>query len=544
MGVEGSINGTNGAIAALANGIISAATMGVKTPVTGYVTYTKHQNADLLLGRQEVRGGLGGGFNLNLAAAGNPSIQGFMNALKMTNLSLGLSYNQDAGLGMNLNSNFTSKLGLGLDYNFKSGNYTANASYDFDKVGGKDWANASLGISASKTGQSNLTLSYNNDDGGESKIPQRLRGQGATLDFGNDGLVSLSIQGLKGATVANISYNTNSHGFEDLKLNGNFQNEFNQGLIAEHSHENLKKQQMELLKPMVGTGIKMGLYSQAEIDQTLPRDGKGGIDMEKSDPSKLLAKWDHYKNSMSGSEDSIKIWKEQVTRAGEEAGVKIRFNEGKSAASTFGKFVSGLMGDVAQSFGFANDGSKMVDRVGVFHLDTCFVPGSKITKLKNKNIRIYGNTNILNDSNNAEFGSNDYEFTNIEDVKIGDVVRSWNENTNTFENKRVTETFVHEVPQLFFLELDGEEEIHTTWNHPFRRRSEDRRQKTEDGSGGAAGLSFGKQEEESVSRIANAVYGDGRIRREFEQHSVGTEKHSRNVALEKRNSDLSRGSVF
>ncbi|EMN79725.1 pretoxin HINT domain protein [Leptospira interrogans serovar Grippotyphosa str. UI 12764] len=67
------------------------------------------------------------------------------------------------------------------------------------------------------------------------------------------------------------------------------------------------------------------------------------------------------------------------------------------------------------------------------------------------------------------FNSEDYEFANIEEIRIGDVVRSWNENTNTFENKRVTETFVHEVPQLFFLELDGEEEIHTTWNHPFRR---------------------------------------------------------------------------
>ncbi|EMO00104.1 hypothetical protein LEP1GSC112_2758 [Leptospira interrogans serovar Pomona str. UT364] len=239
MGVEGSINGTNGALAALANGIISTATMGVRTPLTGYVSYTKHQNANLLTGQHEVKGGWGGGFNLNLAAAGNPSIQGFMNALKMTNLSLGLSYNQDAGLGVNLNSNFTSKVGLGLDYNFKSGNYTANASYDFDKIQGKDWANASLGISASKNGQSNLTLSYN-DDGGESNIPQRLRGQGATLDFGNDGRIGLSVQGLKGATIGTLTYDTNTHGFEDLTLNSNFQNEFNQGLIAEHSQENLK----------------------------------------------------------------------------------------------------------------------------------------------------------------------------------------------------------------------------------------------------------------------------------------------------------------
>ncbi|MFB5755049.1 TIGR04388 family protein, partial [Leptospira kirschneri] len=169
-------------------------------------------------------------------------------------------------------------------------------------------------------------------------------------------------------------------------------------------------------KPMVGTGIKMGLYSQAEIDQTLPRDGKGGIDMEKSDPSKLLAKWDHYKNSMSGSEDSIKIWKEQVTRAGEEAGVKIRFNEGKSAASTFGKFVTGLMGDVAQSFGFANDGSKMVDKQGVFHLDTCMRGDVPVFKLKNKNIRIYGNANST-EMNSNEFSSDDYDLVAIERIQ-------------------------------------------------------------------------------------------------------------------------------
>ncbi|EMF41114.1 putative large structural protein [Leptospira interrogans serovar Lora str. TE 1992] len=447
MAIEGELNGSNGAVAALANGIISTATLGVKTPVTGYVSYTKHQNANLLLGRQEVKGGFGGGFNLNLAAAGNPSIQGFMNALKMTNLSLGLSYNQDAGLGVNVNSNFTSKLGLGLDYNFKSGNYTANASYDFDKIQGKDWANASLGISASKNGQSNLTLSYN-DDGGESKIPQRLRGQGATLDFGNDGRIGLSVQGLKGATIGTLTYDTNTHGFEDLTLNSNFQNEFNQGLIAEHSQENLKKQQMELLKPMVGTGMKMGLYSQAEIDQALPRDGKGGIDMEKSDPSALLAKWDHYKNSMSGSEDSIKIWKEQVTRAGEEAGVKIRFNEGKSAASTFGKFVSGLVGDIAQSFGFANDGSKMVDKEGIFRLNTCFGPSE------------------------AVLTPNGYKA--ISSLKIRDEVVTLNEETGKLEIRRITKTFVHDVNSIHEVNYENDSKIKTTWNHPFAIQRIDR----------------------------------------------------------------------
>ncbi|WP_051070408.1 TIGR04388 family protein, partial [Leptospira interrogans] len=217
------------------------------------------------------------------------------------------------------------------------------------------------------------------------------------------------------------------------------------------------------------------LFTEREIDSALPRDGKGGIDMENANPEKLLEKWNAHKEKMSQTPEGLQKWKEEVTRAGERSGIEVRFNEGKSATSTFGKFVTGLVGDIAQSFGFANDGSKMVDKAGVFHLDTCFVSGAKITKLKNKNIKIYGNINISSASSGANlsgFSSEDYEFANIEEIRIGDVVRSWNENTNTFENKRVTQVFMHEVPQLFFLELDGEEEIHTTWNHPFRRKTQ------------------------------------------------------------------------
>ncbi|EMN27480.1 toxin HINT domain protein [Leptospira kirschneri serovar Sokoine str. RM1] len=450
MGVEGSINGTNGAVAAFANGLISAATMGIKTPVTGYVTYTKHQNANLLTGQHEVKGGWGGGFSANIAGSKalplGEAMQAFAAAMKMSNLSLGLSYNRDAGLGMNVNANFTNHLGLGLDYNFKSGDYTASASYDFDKIGDKDWANASLGISASKNGHASASISYNTD--GNTAIPQALRGSGATLDFGNDGLIGLSVQAMRGATIGTLTYDTNTHGFQPLTLNSNYQNEFNQGQAAENAAYNHQKGQMEILRKELGLGTNMDkpLFTDAEIDKALPKDEHGNIDMEKANPEKLLEKWNAHKEAMSKTPEGLQKWKDEVSKAGERSGIEVRFNDGKSATTTFGKFVTGLMGDVAQSFGFANDGSKMVDEQGVFHLDTCFVAGTSIRM--------------------------DSGFKAIEDVKIGDVIRSWNENTNTFENKRVTETFVHEVPQLFFLELDGEEEIHTTWNHPFRRKTQ------------------------------------------------------------------------
>ncbi|WP_025176591.1 TIGR04388 family protein, partial [Leptospira interrogans] len=522
MGVEGSINGTNGAAAALINGLISTVTMGVKTPITGYVSYTKHENANLLTGQQEVKGGWGGGISANIAGTKalqvGELIKGFAEAMKMSNLSLGMSYNADAGLGMNVNTNFKIGLGLGLDYNFKSKDYTANGSYDFNKIGGEEWANANLGISASKNGHASFSMSYNSD--GNTAIPQALRGGGATLDFGNDGLIGLSVQAMRGATIGTLTYDTNTHGFEQLSLNHNYQNEFNQGQAAENASYNHQKSQMEILMKELSLGTKMDkpLFTQAEIDAALPKDEHGNIKMDKADPEKLLEKWNAHKEAMSKTPEGLQKWKDEVSKAGERSGIEIKFNEGKSATSTFGKFVTGLVGDIAQSFGFANDGSKMVDKAGVFHLDTCMRGDVPVFRLKNKNIRIYENINSTEMSSN-EFSSEDYEFANIEEIKIGDIVRSWNENTNTFENKRVTETFVHEVPQLFFLELDGEEEIHTTWNHPFRRYRATQESESN------------RNERQSAVGFSSAVYGDSGIQRGFENHSV---EHSRNVALENR----------
>ncbi|MCG6166855.1 TIGR04388 family protein [Leptospira sp. FAT1] len=333
-----------------------------------------------------------------------------------------------------------------------------------NKAGGKSWANGSVNVSASREGHSSLALSYNHD--GNTAIPQRLRGGGATLDLGNDGVLGFSIQGLKGATIGNVSYNTNSHGWEQATLNQNFQNEYLQGVTAENSSYNHEKSQMEILRTELSIATKMEkpLFTQADVDKYLPKNKDGSIDVENAQPEKLLEKWNAHKEAMSQTAEGLQKWKDDVTRAGERSGIEIRFNDGKSATSTFGKFVTGMFGDIAQSFGIANDGSKMVDKQGVFHLDTCFRGDVPVWRLKHKENGIYGNVK------SPEFSSEDYELIAIEEVKIGDVVQSWNERTGKLENKKVTETFVHEVPQLFFLELDGEDEIHTTWNHPFRRR--------------------------------------------------------------------------
>jgi hypothetical protein len=54
----------------------------------------------------------------------------------------------------------------------------------------------------------------------------------------------------------------------------------------------------------------------------------------------------------------------------------------------------------------------------------------------------------------------------IEEVKIGDVVLSWDEKTKTNSYKKVLNTFVRNTDQIYNLTI-GEEKLETTWNHPF-----------------------------------------------------------------------------
>jgi hypothetical protein len=55
----------------------------------------------------------------------------------------------------------------------------------------------------------------------------------------------------------------------------------------------------------------------------------------------------------------------------------------------------------------------------------------------------------------------------IEDIRVGDIVQSYNERINAFENKRVTQTFVNEADELIRVTLNNGEVISATPNHPF-----------------------------------------------------------------------------
>ncbi|TGL66540.1 polymorphic toxin-type HINT domain-containing protein, partial [Leptospira kmetyi] len=57
----------------------------------------------------------------------------------------------------------------------------------------------------------------------------------------------------------------------------------------------------------------------------------------------------------------------------------------------------------------------------------------------------------------------------IEEIQVGDVVASWNEETGAQEYNKVTATFVRETDEIYTLVFADGKQIETTWNHPFRR---------------------------------------------------------------------------
>ncbi|EQA61340.1 large structural domain protein [Leptospira alexanderi serovar Manhao 3 str. L 60] len=144
---------------------------------------------------------------------------------KGVGLTGGLSFQPGSGVGVNMNVNFPGTLGLpkgtflGINYQTGSGNYTASGGFNIYQNG-----NSSTGISlsASNSGYASVGLNYNKDG---SSFLNRL--QGYSLNIGSDGLLSLHNQ-FRGADVLSLGYNFNTHTFDPIGINQNFQNELQQ----------------------------------------------------------------------------------------------------------------------------------------------------------------------------------------------------------------------------------------------------------------------------------------------------------------------------
>ncbi|TGK08789.1 TIGR04388 family protein [Leptospira fletcheri] len=340
---------------------------------------------------------------------------------------------------------------VGIDINTKTGNYTVNGGYDFNP-GGEN--HVGMTVSASRDGSANAGAFYNYSkqdpqpepgskpvlgaDGKPVPPPKSFMGKmgavGAALTMSNDGTFDLAGQ-WKGVNVASMSYDTNTHKLGQVHGSGTFFSDFASSVAQENASNNIEKQQKQMDEPTGKLLVKMGMMSEEERLSVLETQG----------PGKLNEMFDTYKKNMADS-GNIEQWKNQVQAAGDAIGMRVQFDEGKSAKTALESAWNRFKGDVFGSFGIANDGSKSYsagkdEEPSVLRTKTCFD-----SEIEVKTPRGYQKIVTLNKH---------------------DQVYTVNEETGEIEIQKITETFVHEVHSVHNVYYDTDEKVTTTWNHPF-----------------------------------------------------------------------------
>ncbi|UPY81076.1 TIGR04388 family protein (plasmid) [Leptospira weilii] len=378
--------GNNGAIAGVANAAISTITAGAGSAFTGYVSWTPHRAGNLFTGEDAVSGGWGGGLS--------GSFQGTSGLLKGVGLNGGLSFQPGSGVGVNMNVNLPGSTGLprgsflGINYQTGSGAYTASGGFSLYQNG-----NSSTGISlsASNSGYANVGLNYNKD--GNSFL-NRL--QGYSLNIGSDGLLSLHNQ-FRGADVLSLGYNFNTHSFDPIGINQNFQNDYNNSVTQENAAANA-----------AASAEKLAEKRQEWLDAQRTKPGYEGLSDQ--------AVFDKYKLENSGVGGS-------------------RLDLPSQVFGSLGDMFGGSLGL------FNSSGEGYLNSQGEFVPRTCFTAGT-----------------LVHTSQGTK---------KIEEIQVGDIVASFNEQKEEFEYNRVVETYVRQTNKIYKLTYENGRLIETTNTHPF-----------------------------------------------------------------------------
>nr|WP_061235353.1 TIGR04388 family protein [Leptospira weilii] len=378
--------GNNGAIAGVANAAISTITAGAGSAFTGYVSWTPHRAGNLLTGEDAVTGGWGGGIS--------GSFQGTSGLLKGVGLNGGLSFQPGSGVGVNMNVNFPGTLGLprgsflGINYQTGSGDYTASGGFSLYQNGN---SSTGISISESNSGYASVGLNYNKD--GNSFL-NRL--QGYSLNIGSDGLLSLHNQ-FRGADVLSLGYNFNTHSFDPIGINQNFQNDYNNSVTQENAAANA-----------AASAEKLAEKRQEWLDQQRTKPGYEGLSDQ--------AVFDKYKLENSGVGGS-------------------RLDLPSQVFGSLGDMFGGSLGL------FNSSGEGYLNSQGEFVPRTCFTAGT-----------------LVHTATGAK---------KIEEVKVGDQVLSWDEESGEQGYHRVVKTFQRQTNVVYTLHYSNGTQVETTDEHPF-----------------------------------------------------------------------------
>ncbi|WP_210412510.1 polymorphic toxin-type HINT domain-containing protein [Leptospira yasudae] len=413
-------------------------------------------------------------------------------------ISAGISYSQEGGFGANVGIKTASGVGMKLSYqdgqgisaslDYKQGNrangFQSSISYGQDGFSGQvgmakegigraglNFSQADgVGVYAGKTlgsgplggitsaeigwnqakgaqasyGSDTTRVTFSQKDGFGAKFSQDL-GFG-TVDLaisqrgGFEGSLSGSYNGIKGnlsfsskeGFSASVSGSLNGKDY-NLGINDKGKLSFNESVSVEKGQESLFINSMDELQGMNDQDIAAAKEKIAAKSFEAYQDEMIALNPElkdlKNDPEKFQAKI----KELDESGDLKK-----PAKGNKDAAV----DTGDSRDSVFSK-VGGYFADLGSSFlgTSVSSGMGFVDENGTFHQRTCFVAGTLV---------------------HTKDG-----LKKIEEIQVGDVVLSWNEETSEKEFQPVMEVFVREADLIYKLEFLNGSIVETTWNHPF-----------------------------------------------------------------------------
>ncbi|TGL21018.1 DUF882 domain-containing protein, partial [Leptospira bourretii] len=362
-------------------------------------------------------------------------------SVKLGGLSAGVSYTQNGGFGASVgyefggNNDVLKGLGVNLSYS-QSGGFSGGVSYSKATEGGTKVTGGlnyskDTGVGASLNAQKEVSRNdnYATTLTGGVSFSQK-QGFGASLDASIEKVAAKTLPGQTpppkpqfqsfSQMDMGLSFNQKEGFSASLGFDGINALSYNQntGLSGNTNFA------MDFRKKQIQDEIDAETKARKEAaDKKLEGAKQEWLKEKRKDPN--------YANIKDDDALLAQYKKEQEAKAEKDG----------SRDNILEKIGGDIYDDVAGALGISTSDAGRLDKDGKFVPRTCFVAGTKV---------------------HTKDG-----LKNIEDIRVGDVVLSWNETTGEREYKVVTELFLHEINQLYEVKTTKGATLETTWNHPF-----------------------------------------------------------------------------
>ncbi|MCR9141031.1 MAG: TIGR04388 family protein [bacterium] len=423
--------------------------------------------------------GFGGSFgygmnNDGFTAGGNISWQ---EGEGITGVGLNASIQQENSFapdkGANLGLNF------GPDGSFQGGNISATLSGNTE--GDQNW-NGSLGVNFgsdfSYAGASaNVSISGSKQEDEKQKHTAYTLGGGLTIN--PDGTSSIDVTnsialtnpfapGLNGAganvntsfqLAANGSYVDSSQNIS-IDFKTKTKEQAKQAILAATERQTAREAELEA-QIANATGEELAALA-AELNRV--KDSLEGLEILRRQADLPYARWKRALEILAARNDKEEYarleadpsllenddYRDDIFEGGE--GDLVNEGDGDTYANAFTQWLGSIGGEIAGLFGHNSDGHGWVDDKGVYHERTCFVAGTLV--------RVHPETR-------GAFEENGSWYKRIEEIEVGDVVLSWNEESGEISFQPVINQFVRRTEQIYIIEYADGTRIETTATHPF-----------------------------------------------------------------------------